>query len=391
MFGRFAATNGGAQTVLDEISSHDGTVNAGLLISLMDRLEEEDRATPEILREVVSHSRAMDCTPSIRASEILLEKGDTAAAMELLSRSERSQEVLRRSVAEARIRMKAGDAEGARAAAIRAYEADPSCDEPYAMLAVLDPHGEWPQRHNIQQVFDGRSPSDSPGEGRMQELYRIYYEWFRGSRESASEMLAKSRHYASGDRDFMLASARMSVDEGDWHSADMMYARLLPGAPAFLRREMAEASLDAGDYGRALQLLAESDQTSPRTMLDTVRARHGTGDRRETMVALRAYLDSEWAGSEEYLEAVRMLIGFGMDAEASTVLDTYVDSCGNDAESLTSSSPFMAVRSDMWLNVGKVTVSPTAAVAVIVRSSPTAEGMRALSPASSSVVWLSPS
>ena len=85
MFGRFAATNGGAQTVLDEISSHDGTVNAGLLISLMDRLEEEDRATPEILREVVSHSRAMDCTPSIRASEILLEKGDTTAAMELLS------------------------------------------------------------------------------------------------------------------------------------------------------------------------------------------------------------------------------------------------------------------------------------------------------------------
>ena len=334
ILGRYAATNGGSQTALESISTYQGTVDPGLLVSLMDRLAEEGKATAEVLRELVSSSRAVDCTPSIRASEILLEKGEFRAAEELLARSDRSQEVLHRSIAEARIRRASGDMEGAKAAAVRAYESDPSCDEPYAILAELDPYGEWPQRHNIQQVFDGRSPSDSPGEGRMQELYRIYYEWFRGSRESASEMLAKSRHYASGDRDFMLASARMSVDEGDWHSADMMYARLLPGAPAFLRREMAEASLDAGDYGRALQLLAESDQTSPRTMLDTVRARYGTGDRRETMVALRAYLDSEWAGSEEYLEAVRMLIGFGMDAEASTVLDTYVDSCGNDAESL---------------------------------------------------------
>ena len=334
MFGRFAATNGGAQTVLDEISSYDGTVNAGLLISLMDRLEEEDRATPEILREVVSHSRAMDCTPSIRASEILLEKGETAAAMELLSRSERSQEVLRRSVAEARIRMKAGDADGARAAAVRAYEADPSCDEPYALLAVLDPHGEWPQRHNIQQVFDGRSPSESPGSGRMQELYGIYREWFRGSREVASEMLAKSPHYASGDRDFMLASARMSVDEGDWHSADMMYARLLPGAPAFLMREVAEACLESGDHGRALELLSKSDQTSPRTMLDIVRARHESGDEGETMVAMRAYLDSEWACDEQYLEAVRTLIDYGMDDEAASVLRTYAEGCGSDADSL---------------------------------------------------------
>ena len=319
---------------MEQISAYQGTVSPGLLVSLMDRLDEEGKATPEVLRTLVSKSRASDCTPSVRASEILLEKGDVREAGEVIRMSGRSQEVLHRSVAEARVLIRAGDSAGARAAAVRAYESDPSYDEPYELLAELYPEGGWPQRHNIQLVFEGRAPVETPGQGRMQELYRIYYEWFRGSRESASEMLAGSRYYAEGDRDFMLASARMSVDEGDWHSAEMMYSKLMPGAPSYLRRELAEAVLESGDHRRALELLAECDQTSERTLRDVVRARHASGDRRETMVAVRAYLDSEWAGSDEYIDAVRELIGYGMDEEASSVLKAYVDSCGNDADSL---------------------------------------------------------
>ena len=319
---------------MEQISAYQGTVSPGLLVSLMDRLDEEGKATPEVLRTLVSKSRVSDCTPSVRASEILLEKGDVREAREVIRMSGRSQEVLHRSVAEARVLIRAGDSAGARAAAVRAYESDPSYDEPYDLLAELDPEGGWPQRHNIQLVFEGRAPVEAPGQGRMQELYRIYYEWFRGSRESASEMLAGSRYYAEGDRDFMLASARMSVDEGDWHSAEMMYSKLMPGAPSYLRRELAEAVLESGDHRRALELLAECDQTSERTLRDVVRARHASGDRRETMVAVRAYLDSEWAGSDEYTDAVRELIGYGMDEEASSVLKAYVDSCGNDTDSL---------------------------------------------------------
>ena len=52
------------------------------------------------------------------------------------------------------------------------------------------------------------------------------------------------------------------------------------------------------------------------------------------MVAVRAYLDSEWAGADEYLDTVRMLIGFGMDDEAGSILSVYTDSCGRDTESL---------------------------------------------------------
>lgn len=332
--GRFAVTNGGPQAALRKVASHDGTLDPGLLVSVMDHLDEEGKATAETLRELVSRSRAIDCTPSVRASEILLEKGDTRAAEDLLKRSDRSQEVLRRSVAEARIRMKEGDIEGARAAALRAHDADCSCEEPYAILAETDPGAGWPQMLNIQKVFEGEAPVNPPGSGRVQELYSIYYEWFRGSREVASAMLARSKYYSEGDRDFLIASARISVDEGDWHSARMMYSRLRAGAPPYLVREMAEACLDAGDAARALSLLSDCDPMSPRTMLDTVRARHMAGDEAETMVAMRVYLDSEWAGSDEYLEAVRMLIGFDMDHQAAEILAKYMECCGKDADSL---------------------------------------------------------
>ncbi len=372
LFGRFAATNGAAKAAIEHLSSYEGTVSSGLLTSLMDRLNEEGMATSDVLSAVATKARVSDCTPYIRASEILLEKGDVKAAGEMLSKSERSQEVLHRSVAEARVLARSGDREGAKAAALRAYESDPSCDEPYAILAELDPNGEWPQRHNIQQVFDGRDPTDSPGEGRMQDLYRIYYEWFRGSRETASAMLARSRRYAEGDRDFILASARMSVDEGDWHSAEMMYGRLLRDAPAFLHREFAEAVLRSGDHRRALEILADCDQTSARTMRDIIEARLMAGDHRETMVAFRVFLDSEWAGSSEYLEAVRVLIGCGMDEEAGTVLRMYTDSCGNDADSLILRSELSERSGDLTLALVQATEA-----AVLDKGSPRSRARKA--------------
>ena len=324
----------GRQGVIDGISAHEGTLHPAILVSAMDVLDAEGAADAEALRIIASKARPMDCTPSVRASRILLSRGEVAAATEILSFSSRSQEVFNRSMTEADIRNASGDRQGAFAAAVRALESDPSRPEPYVLLAQLDPNGEWPQRRNVQQVFDGEQPDNPPGEGRIQELYRIYYEWFRGKRELASEMLAGSAHYRNGDRDFLLASARMSVDERDWHSAKMMYSRLLPDAPPYLLREMAEACMSAGDHRRALELLSRCDQTSPRTMRDTILARHMTGDEAETMVAVRAYLDSEWAGADEYLDTVRMLIGFGMDDEAGSILSAYTDSCGRDTESL---------------------------------------------------------
>lgn len=330
--GRFSAINGGPQSVLEDVRKHEGTVGSALLVSLIDHLGPD--VQPEVLAEVVSKSRSRDCMPSVKAAGIMLERGDTSRARELLAMSSGSQEVVRRSVMEARILQREGDMAGARDAACRAFASDPSDPEPYEILQKVDPEGGWPQRRNIQDLVDGRRPECPAGTGRIQQLYQIYFEWFRGNRESASDMLVNSSGYKDGEPEYLLASARMSVDERDWHSANMMFAKLPTDSPPFVHREAAEAALAGGDPKRALELLSKADQASSRVMRDIVRARSVMGDRRGTMEALRSYLDSEWVGSREWRDAVEALLDRGMATEAEELLSMFAARSPKDPDVL---------------------------------------------------------
>lgn len=343
--GRFSAINGGPQSVLEDIKGRDGSVGSALLVSLIEHLGAD--ATPDTLRVVVSKERVRDCMPSVKASMVMLDRGDVATARELLAMSEPSQEVLHRSIALARILQRAGDMTGAREAAVRAYRADPSCPEAYEILSKVDPEGGWPQRRNISDVLAGRRPESPAGSGRVQGLYQIYYEWYRGNREAASDMLVQSPQYRAGDPEFLLASARMSVDERDWRSADMMFGRLPADRPAFVIREAAEARLSGGDPTGALELFAKADQTLPSVMMGVVRAKAALGERSEMMDALRSYLDSEWAGTEEWKEAVGMLLDMGMDEDAAELLERFRESSQGDPDALTMQSVLMMRRGDL--------------------------------------------
>ncbi len=354
LLGRFSATNGATQSVLSSLDSHEGGIGAALLVSLMDHLEAEGAADREALIGIVSRSRSRDCLPSVRAAEILLNRGDTEGADEAIGMSEGSMEVAHRSLAIARIRQAEGRLSDAREAALSAVLSDPDCREAYGILAQVDPEGGWPQRLNIQDIVSDRRPDGPAGTGKFQNLYQIYYEWFRGNREAATDMLVGSHHYRDRDPEYLLASARMSVDERDWHSARMMYDNLMDGAPSFLLCEAAEVRMASGDPAGALELYSQADGTSPRVMRGIVSARIAVGDRTGAMESLRSYLDSEWAGSDEWLGALHMLLDRGMEAEASGLLDEYVSVMGADSMALT-------IRSVIVMRAGEYPLALSAA------------------------------
>ncbi|MDO5852830.1 MAG: tetratricopeptide repeat protein [Thermoplasmata archaeon] len=345
-----AFPKGGPTALVRELEGHDGTVNSTVLVMLIDALAASGEATPQLLRTVVSHSRATDCLPSVRACEVLLEAGDAASAGELLAMSEGSQEVVARSLAEARLLLARGDRDGAGVMAGRVYGYDPSRRGAYAILAETDPEGGWPQRENIQDIVEGGKPTNPAGRGPMQELYSIYYEWFTGRRDAATEQLVRNPLYSERDPEFLLASARMSVDEKDWHSASMVYAELLGmEAPPFVYVEAAEAALGAREPARALDLLSKADPRQHRVQRDTVRARLLLGDTREMLDAIRVLLDNETSGSEEYLGAVRFLIDRGLEREAASILDRYSRFSGEDSGTYTMRS-VMLMRSGDYVS-----------------------------------------
>lgn len=342
---RRAFSKGGPSALAAEVAAYGGTVNSQVLVMLIDALEEEGIAGRDTLRDVVSRSRAVDCMPSVRASQVLLEAGDLDGAEEMLSMSAGSQEMSMRSLAEARIRMARGDREGAAAAAKVAYGNGPEAPGPYEILAETDPQGGWPVRRNIQDVMHGVKPTNPPGEGRLQELYSIYRDWFSGRRESATQALIASRWYKERDPEFLLASARMSMDEKDWHSASMVYTELAKdGAEPFVFVEASEAAIGMGDPARALDLLSRADGHSRRVLRDVVRARTLAGDRTEMMNAVRAQLDSELSDAEDHVRMVRFLLQRGMDHEAESILNRYSMYVGDDSVTLTMRS-IMLMRS----------------------------------------------
>ncbi len=335
LISRHAAISGAVQSAMADLAEHDGKVGSPLLVSIMEHLESEGGASFEPLSKIVLKSRPRDCMASIRASEMMLSKGDVNAARELLSMSSGSKEIVHRSVMDARISQVEGDAASAKAHALSAIEADPGCMEAYDILESVDPYGGWGARRSIQDVLASRRPTGTASEGDAQALYSIYYEWFCGSKEAATDMMVRSRQRAEDDPDLILASARMSVDEKDWRSAVMMYERILPGAPPFLLREASMAYLRSGDPARALELLQLSDQAHPGTMKGYAEVYSEMGRTADMMDSLRAYLDSEWAAAGDWACAILSLLDRGMAAEAKGILSMYTEGMGWDSSALT--------------------------------------------------------
>lgn len=339
-------SKGGPAALAKEVAMYSGTMNSAVLVMLIDALAEQGTADRETLRSVVSKARAVDCLPSVRACEVLLDRKDVDGAEELLAMSAATGEMVFRSLSEARVRMARGDTAGAREAALRAYGYGPGFLQVYPILAETDPQGEWPQRQNIQEIMDGKDPTNPPGSGKVQDLYRVYYDWFSGRRDAATSDLIRSQWYARRDPEFLLASARLSMDERDWHSASMVYGELLGSDPRpFVYVEAAEAAIGMGDASRALDLLSKADIHSRRVLNDIVRARALTGDRAEMMDAVRSMLDSELSGSDDYVATVRFLLSRGLDSEAEALLDRYSRYVGDDSVTLT-------MRSVMLMRTG---------------------------------------
>ena len=338
---------GGVAQLVNDVSSHEGRMNATVLSMLLEEMKRSGLANATSIRTVVSKSRSTDCLPSVAGSRIMLEKGDADGAEAILDMSESSQENVRRNIARAEIRMMRGDRPGAAAAARAAHGYDPSCREAYDLLKMLEPEAGWGQRENIQDVLEGGRPSNPPSEGRLQELYSIYYDWFSGRRDAATDRLIASRWYAEKDPEYRLASARMSADEKDWRSAVMVYTDLVKdAAPPFVLVEAAEACLGSGDPHMALDLLSRSGCRTVRAMKDAVRAHLMIGDRARIAEGIRSILDAETSGSDEYIKAVRFLLDRGMDREAASILKRYSEYIGDDSVTLTMRSAILMREGD---------------------------------------------
>lgn len=333
-------------SIHSKILEADGYVHPAILIALMDALLKVYGYVSETtMKSIVSKARPQDCSPAIRATEILVFQNEITAAAQILSRNN-SKDMFHRYQAEAELYHGEGDRINSVTSAKRGLDLDPSSRRLYEILKEDDPMGQWADREAVQSAYEGKQ-ADEPDDPRLRQLYRIYSSWFSGYKDRATDLLVSSEYYKSGDWEFQLASARLSVDEKDWISAKMVYDKIMKKAPAFVSYEAAETYVSGHDPSRALDIYDELDQISVRSMQGRIAAYAQLGSANDLMNAFHDYLDNEYSGTKQYSDIIDMLVSTGNQEQAKVFLDRMAESNRKDPSYLVSYSNYLLSRGDI--------------------------------------------
>jgi len=329
-----------------KILAADGFVHPSILTSLMDALDKDERKVPaDTLISLVSKSRPQDCTPTIRATQILIDQGDITAAAELLSRN-KSKDRFRIYLAEAELYHGEGDKFNSVESAKKALDIDPTDSRLYEILKADDPYGPWEDMEMVNAAIEQKE-SKTPLDERYKELYLIYKNWFRGNKDSATNRLINSEHYKNGEWEFLLVSARTSADEDDWRSAKMVYEKIGRDVPAYVRLEAAEAFIAGHEPDEALNIYDELDLMNERVLQGRIMAYAHMGAEKDLINAIYDYLDNEHSGSQDYSDILEMLIATGSLEDAKFLLNRMSRSNKKDPNYLVSKSKYLLKRGDI--------------------------------------------
>ena len=332
-------------SILEKIKA-GGQVHPAIILSLIDTIQKRPEGiSTNMLISLSEKVRPQDISPTMRISEILIEMNEITTAMEILSNSE-SKDSFHKYLAEAEIYYGQADWESCMISAEKALGYDPSYEKLYEMLDECDPNGNWRDKWCVQAAYEGLE-SDAPKDYKLRQLYEIYRDWFGGNKDSATDKLVNSDYYKGSEFYFILASARISVDEGDWRSAKMMYDKILEVAPPFVTYEAAEAYLSGHDPSYALELYDELDQTSIRSLKGRIRAYQQLGSDTDMLNSIFDYLDNEYVGSKEYSECIEALIESDKLDEARSLLEDMARSNKNDPSYLVCYAKYLLKNGDV--------------------------------------------
>lgn len=318
----------GGKAVLDLVNkavSRGGTMHSAVLCELIDRVAEVSApGWQSAVARLTALKRPEDTRPVLKAASMLAIHGFTAEAQKYLDGIQGGADLPMYHLVRGEVEAASGKKAEAVSDLKASQKSDPLNPHVYLLLAELEPSVDWSSVEACERMSRGMDYLD-PSEGRNTpeySLYKIYKEWYMGSRDNATRMLISSPSYKSKKPEFCLLSARMSRDEGDWHSAQMMYEEAAAGFgdSVSVLCEAGRAYLLGGDYESALSKYRSAeafDQGSPVVLRGLIESYLRLGRSGEAMQIINEHLDSEMAGYEDYVLAATELIRIGHVHEAT--------------------------------------------------------------------------
>ncbi len=327
-------------SAVEKILGSDGQVHSVILTELIRKVASEGTDDWEAaVEELVAKKRPQDTRPSLIAAECYALKNEGEKAYQYISalRGDSGEYAISDVPLFHIVKAEADLVLGRKKEAIESLEtailSDPVNPKAYEMLAELVPEKDWSNARACEMLAAGKTPEEPPDNNSAEhDLYRIYREWYMGSRETATSLLIASRGYREKDARYCLLSARMSMCEKDWHSAQNMYeaaCQAMPGNVAVIC-EAAESYAEDGDYEKALAHYRNAeayDPESPSVARGLIDAYMGIGRNDEALQVMKEFLGSEASDYDDYVYAARALLRMAYIAEAriaaSQILTTY--------------------------------------------------------------------
>jgi tetratricopeptide (TPR) repeat protein len=300
---------------LDVILKHSGTVDSHILVKAIQIVDERKCSRrKELIKDLVSKRRPEDCMPPLTAAMIFLNMNDIDSAKEMESKVKTGNIPLMCCV-RAKIAITEGDPSKAKKELTRARCSDPTYAMFYELIETIDPTGGWMYRRNIELLVSGKEPipcGSTDLKGMAERLYAIYHDWYRGLRDDATRAMVSSEEYRNKNPEFLLASARMSIDERDWHSAQMMYDGILASKPncVYILCEAADSYFRDKNYDRALALYRDAEALDPcsyAVVKGLIQTYYACGMTDEAVQCIVGYLDTEDVELSSYKQCARLL------------------------------------------------------------------------------------
>jgi tetratricopeptide (TPR) repeat protein len=312
------------------VIKREKATNSAILSLLIEKLfETQSNGMEMIIEQLVSKSRPSDCMPALTAALVYAGVDKWAKAEEMAESAKHARNIPLLCCVRARIATAAGDTQRAKKELMRARCSDPTFPMFYELIQQAEPAEGWMYRQNIELMAAGKEEipfGDNTGAGPVQKLYEIYRDWHKGKRDEATESMIRSEEYARKNSEYVLASARMSMDERDWHSAQMMYSALLAKSMncVYIICEAAKAFYSGGNYEKALSIYREAealDPASPTVMKGLIQTYSALGRKEEASQCVKEYLDSESADLKAYVSGAKVLLSNSFYADAEAVAD----------------------------------------------------------------------
>ena len=313
--------------IADEVMASTGTISSAILVRLLDTLYDSGSGRlRSIMPDIVEKRRIKDSAPALEAALLYLKMDDLDAAETMLETVRDSRDIARKSIVRAHILLEKEDRTAAKKVLLQGRCNDPLNQKIYKLLEETDPAGGWMYRRNIELLYAGRntvacgtSEDDTP----QHRLYRIYCQWYSGDHDEATEALVNSPEYSEKDAEFMLAAARMSADEKDWYSAELLYDGLKDIGCLHIICEAARVCFYQGKTDKALELYNQAEAINPQSPLVSegkIEIYMKTGRKDAAADYILSYLDNEDAELDDYLKYAVLLVDETMNAHAEPII-----------------------------------------------------------------------